>query len=299
MDQYRKGLDEGKPQARAALGLIGNKYTVDWSEYLGADWSEPVKTAVDMGRLRALGKAITTYPTDWNLHPRVLAVMQARERMVTGELALDWGCAENLAYASLIQEGYPVRLTGQDSGRGTFFHRHAVLHDQATGRRYVPLQHLATNQPTFTVTDSVLSEEAVMGFEYGFSIDRAALPDHLGRPVRRFLQRRAGDHRSVHQFRRSEVGPAVGPDAVPAAWLRGPGSGAFLGAPRAFPAALRRIQHSGMRAVDAGADVPHAAAADGACAAQAAHHHDAEEPAAASVVGIAARGTGHPAASAT
>ena len=169
MDQYRNGLDEGKPQARAALGLIGNKYTVDWSEYLGADWSEPVRTAVDMGRLKALGKAITTYPTDWNLHPRVLAIMQARERMVQGDLALDWGCAENLAYASLVQEGYPVRLTGQDSGRGTFFHRHAVLHDQPTGRRFVPLQHLATNQPTFTVTDSVLSEEAVMGFEYGFS----------------------------------------------------------------------------------------------------------------------------------
>jgi 2-oxoglutarate dehydrogenase E1 component len=169
MQQYRDGLDQGKPQARAALGLIGNKYTVDWSEYLGADWSEPVRTAVDMGRLRALGRAITTYPADWTLHPRVLAVMQARERMVAGELALDWGCAENLAYASLIQEGYPVRLTGQDSGRGTFFHRHAVLHDQTTGRLYVPLQHIALSQPSFTVIDSVLSEEAVMGFEYGFS----------------------------------------------------------------------------------------------------------------------------------
>jgi 2-oxoglutarate dehydrogenase E1 component len=169
IEQYRDGLDAGNPQARAALGLIGNKYTVDWSEYLGADWSEPVKTAVDMGRLRALGKAITTYPADWTLHPRVLAIMQARERMVSGDLALDWGCAENLAYASLVQEGYPIRLTGQDSGRGTFFHRHAVLHDQVTGRSYIPLQHLATNQPTFTVIDSVLSEEAVMGFEYGFS----------------------------------------------------------------------------------------------------------------------------------
>jgi 2-oxoglutarate dehydrogenase E1 component len=169
MEQYRNGLDEGKPQARAALGLIGNKYTVDWTEYLSADWSEPVKTAVDMGRLRALGKAITSYPSDWVLHPRVLAVMQARERMVGGDLALDWGAAENLAYATLVQDGYSVRLTGQDSGRGTFFHRHAVLHDQTTGRRYVPLQHLATNQPAFTVTDSVLSEEAVMGFEYGYS----------------------------------------------------------------------------------------------------------------------------------
>ncbi len=169
MEQYRNGLDEGKPQARAALGLIGNKYTVDWTEYLSADWSEPVKTAVDMGRLRSLGKAITSYPSDWVLHPRVLAVMQARERMVGGDLALDWGAAENLAYAALVQDGYSVRLTGQDSGRGTFFHRHAVLHDQTTGRRYVPLQHVATNQPAFTVTDSVLSEEAVMGFEYGYS----------------------------------------------------------------------------------------------------------------------------------
>jgi 2-oxoglutarate dehydrogenase E1 component len=168
MEQYRTGLDEGKPQARAALGLIGNRYTVDWTEYLGADWS-PVKTGVDMGRLRVLGKAITSYPTDWQLHPRVRAIMQAREKMVNGDLALDWGCAENLAYASLIQEGYPIRLTGQDSGRGTFFHRHAVLHDQTTGRIYAPLQHLASNQPKFTVTDSVLSEEAVMGFEYGFS----------------------------------------------------------------------------------------------------------------------------------
>jgi 2-oxoglutarate dehydrogenase E1 component len=168
MEQYRSGLDEGKPQARAALGLIGNRYTVDWSEYLNADW-EPVKTGVDLARLRVLGKAITTYPTDWSLHPRVLAIMQAREKMVNGDLALDWGCAENLAYASLVQEGYPIRLTGQDSGRGTFFHRHAVLHDQKTGRTYVPLQHMATNQPNFTVTDSVLSEEAVMGFEYGFS----------------------------------------------------------------------------------------------------------------------------------
>jgi 2-oxoglutarate dehydrogenase E1 component len=169
VQQIRDGLDEGKPLSRAALGLIGNQYTVDWSKYLNADWSEPAKTAVDLARLQTLGKAITSYPTNWTLHPRVLAVIQARERMIAGELPLDWGCAENLAYASLIQDGYPVRLTGQDSGRGTFFHRHAVLHDQVTGERYIPLTRLSANQPTFTVTDSVLSEEAVMGFEYGFS----------------------------------------------------------------------------------------------------------------------------------
>ena len=290
MDQYRAGLDEGKPQARAALGLIGNKYTVDWSEYLGADWSEPVKTAVDMARLRALGKAITTYPADWTLQPRVLAIMQARERMVAGELALDWGCAENLAYASLIQEGYPVRLTGQDSGRGTFFHRHAVLHDQTTGRSYVPLQHLATNQPTFTVTDSVLSEEAVMGFEYGFSTTE---PHCLTIWEGQFGDFANGAQVIIDQFISSgeaKWGRLVRTHAVPAARLRRPGSGAFLGPARALPAALRRVQHPGVRAFDARADVPHAAPADAAAAAQAAHHHDAEEPAAPSALGVAPRG---------
>ena len=167
--QIRDGLDEGKPLSRAALGLVRNKYTSNWAKYLDADWSEPVNTAVDMRRLKSLGKAITSYPPDWILHPRVLAVVQSRERMISGDQPLDWGCAENLAYAGLLQDGYSVRLTGQDSGRGTFFHRHAVLHDQNTGARYIPLQHVSTDQPRFTVTDSVLSEEAVMGFEYGFA----------------------------------------------------------------------------------------------------------------------------------
>ncbi len=169
IDQYRAGLDQGTSQARAALGLIGNQYTVDWSQYLGADWAEPVDSGIDLPRLRKLGQAITSYPAEWRLHPRVRAIMQAREKMVAGEAGLDWGCAETLAYASLLQDGYPIRLTGQDSGRGTFFHRHAVLHDQATGRPYRPLDHVAPNQPKFTVTDSVLSEEAVLGFEYGYA----------------------------------------------------------------------------------------------------------------------------------
>ena len=142
---------------------------MDWSEYLGADWSEPVKTAVDMSRLRALGKAITTYPSDWNLHPRVLAIMQAREKMVNGDLALDWGCAENLAYASLVQEGYPCASPARTAAAARFFTATPCCTTRPPAARYVPLQHMATNQPTFTVTDSVLSEEAVMGFEYGFS----------------------------------------------------------------------------------------------------------------------------------
>jgi 2-oxoglutarate dehydrogenase E1 component len=168
-ESYRQGLDEGRPQARASLGMIGNKYTVDWSKYLGNDWTERVKGGGDMARLKALGARIVSYPENLALHPRVAQVMANRVKMLAGELPLDWGCAETLAYASILEEGNSIRFTGQDAGRGTFFHRHAVLHDQATGERYIPLQHIAERQPSFQITDSVLSEEAVLGFEYGYS----------------------------------------------------------------------------------------------------------------------------------
>ena len=168
IERYRTGLDEGRPQARASLGMIGNKYTVDWSRYTQVDWQQRIDS-VGLERLRALGARITAVPEGFTLHPRVAQVMANRGRMLAGELPFDWGCAETLAYASLLEEGYAVRLTGQDSGRGTFFHRHAVLHEQRSNATWVPLQHVAAEQPRFQVIDSVLSEEAVMGFEYGYS----------------------------------------------------------------------------------------------------------------------------------
>jgi 2-oxoglutarate dehydrogenase E1 component len=169
LEQYRSGLDEGRPQARASLGMIGNKYTVDWSAYVQVDWTERVPTGVELARLRALGERITSYPQGFSLHPRVAQLIANRRKMLQGEQPLDWGCAETLAYATLVEDGFGVRLTGQDSGRGTFFHRHAVLHDQNTDATWIPLQHLAAAQPRVQVVDSVLSEEAVMGFEYGYA----------------------------------------------------------------------------------------------------------------------------------
>ena len=169
LEQYRSGLDEGRPQARAALGMIGNKYTVDWSAYAQVDWTEPVPTGIALGRLRELGERITSYPSGFTLQPRVAQLIANRKKMIQGEMPLDWGCAETLAYASLIDDGFGVRLTGQDSARGTFFHRHAVLHDQNSSATWVPLEHITTPQPRVQVIDSVLSEEAVMGFEYGYS----------------------------------------------------------------------------------------------------------------------------------
>ena len=168
-EDYRDGLDEGRPQARAALGMIGNKFTVDWTRFAQVDWTERVRTGVEQARLESLGKRLMDLPSDLTLHPRVANVMANRRKMLAGEVPLDWGCAETLAYASIVEDGFPVRISGQDSGRGTFFHRHAVLHDQGSNRVYIPLQHLARPQPRVEIIDSVLSEEAVMGFEYGYS----------------------------------------------------------------------------------------------------------------------------------
>jgi 2-oxoglutarate dehydrogenase E1 component len=169
VEAYRRGLDEGKPQARSVLGLIGNKYTVDWTKYAEVDWVTKPRTGVRIESLRDYGARVTSFPQGFSLHRQVQRIVDDRRRMASGELPVDWGFAETLAYASLLDEGYEIRLTGQDSGRGTFFHRHAVGHDQATGATYVPLQHLKPGQPRFRVTDSLLSEEAVMGFEYGYS----------------------------------------------------------------------------------------------------------------------------------
>ncbi len=169
VEEYRRRLDEGHPTTQSTLGMIGNKYTVDWSRYQTTDWTEHTRSALDPARLQRLGARIVDVPAGFKLHPRVDQVYANRRKMLAGELPFDWGCAETLAYAAILEDGHAIRLTGQDSGRGTFFHRHAVLHEQDTGACYVPLENITKDQPRFTVTDSVLSEEAVLGFEYGFS----------------------------------------------------------------------------------------------------------------------------------
>jgi 2-oxoglutarate dehydrogenase E1 component len=174
LDEYRAGLDAGKSQVPASLGLIGNQYTVDWTRFLNNEWADSGATAVDPERLAKLGARIVDVPAGFKLHPRVEQVYANRRKMLAGDLPLDWGCAETLAYAALLEDGCAIRITGQDSGRGTFFHRHAVLFEQDTGNTWVPLQNVSAGQPRFVVTDSVLSEEAVLGFEYGYSTTNPA-----------------------------------------------------------------------------------------------------------------------------
>jgi len=167
--RYRDRLDAGKPVARPALTDYRSKYGVDWGPFLDSHWTDPADTTLDSRRLRKLDARLQRLPTGFTLHPRVARIMQDRHKMAVGAAAIDWGFAETMAYASLVTEGYPVRLSGQDSGRGTFFHRHAVLYCQDDDRSYIPLQHLHPRQGHFLVVNSLLSEEAVLGFEVGYA----------------------------------------------------------------------------------------------------------------------------------
>jgi 2-oxoglutarate dehydrogenase E1 component len=168
-DAYRDRLDRGEPVPRSSLGMIGNEFTVDWTPYLHTEWDEPADTTINPQTVARLGEAITSFPVDMKLHGRVQRIMDDRVKMSRGEMDMDWGFAEIMAYASLLVEGHDVRLVGQDSGRGTFFHRHAVLHNQVNNREYTPLAEMVDRPNAFRVIDSFLSEEAVLGFEYGYA----------------------------------------------------------------------------------------------------------------------------------
>ncbi|HEB81560.1 MAG TPA: 2-oxoglutarate dehydrogenase E1 component [Gammaproteobacteria bacterium] len=142
---------------------------VKWQQYVTASIIDDVDTTVTLQTVRDVGHAINSIPEGFRLHPRVEKIVSDREKMTAGALAVDWGFAELLAYGTLMKEGFSVRLSGQDSGRGTFFHRHAVLHNQDDGSSYVPLRELGSDDSNFRVFDSLLSELAVLAFEYGFS----------------------------------------------------------------------------------------------------------------------------------
>ena len=167
IDDYRAALDHGACVVEEWRPMT--EHSVDWRPFLGHDWDTPYDGAISVEHLKALGEKVTSYPETHKLHSRVNKVYQDRKAMVAGERMLDWGMAEILAYASIVEAGTSIRMTGQDSGRGTFFHRHAVLHNQKDAEAYMPLQHINDEQGTMEIYDSVLSEEAVMAFEYGYA----------------------------------------------------------------------------------------------------------------------------------
>jgi len=170
---YRAAMDEGRHTVDPVLTNFKSKFAVDWAPYLGKKWTDAADTALPLAEVQRLAERLTTIPDDFKLHPLVQKVIADRAAMGRGEVNVDWGMGESLAYASLVASGYAVRLSGEDCGRGTFVHRHAVLHDQNRERydtgTYVPLENITENQAKFRVIDSILSEEAVLGFEYGYA----------------------------------------------------------------------------------------------------------------------------------
>lgn len=180
IQEYRNALDKGEHVEQTRLSDYESKHRVDWSKYNGKDWREEVDSSLSAADIKRLADKFTEVPEDLALHNTVKKVLESRKAMAAGEQPIDWGMAETLAYAGLVTNGIGVRISGEDSGRGTFSHRHAVLHDQNREKRdagvYVPLAHMAEGQADFVVIDSILNEEAVMAYEYGYA---CSAPDKL------------------------------------------------------------------------------------------------------------------------
>lgn len=167
VNMYRDAMDRGDCVVEEWREI--GKAALTWEPYLNHNWNDGYANKVELKRLSDLARRISTVPEEVHMHPRVEKIYTDRAEMAEGNKLLDWGAAENLAYATLVDEGVPVRLSGEDAGRGTFFHRHAVIHNQSNGSCYVPLMNVHNAQGRFNVWDSVLSEEAVLAFEYGYA----------------------------------------------------------------------------------------------------------------------------------
>jgi 2-oxoglutarate dehydrogenase E1 component len=168
-DDYRASLDRGEFVVHNLVREPDTSLFVNWDPYLDHDWRMPADTSIELKKLQAVAAKICAVPDGIQVQRQVAKIYDDRRKMAGGALPLNWGMAELLAYATLLDEGYPVRLTGQDVGRGTFSHRHAVVHNQKDGKTYLPLKALSEDQERFDIYDSVLSEEAVLAFEYGYA----------------------------------------------------------------------------------------------------------------------------------
>ena len=166
---YRDALDAEKSVVETLPHECSPHYMSDWKPYFHQEWAAKIAATIPQKKLKALAKSMEALPDGFTVQRQVGHILAARAKMTAGELPIDWGYAETLAYATLVDAGYPVRMSGQDCRRGTFSHRHAVLHDQKTDEIYTPLCHTSTHQATFQIYDSLLSEMGVMGFEYGYA----------------------------------------------------------------------------------------------------------------------------------
>lgn len=167
--EYRQALDDGEHVAKSLVKEPNTELFVDWTPYLGHAWDVPGDTSIDGKFLKDVASSMNQIPEGVSVQRQVAKIYEDRRKMAAGAMPVNWGFAETLAYGTLLKAGHPVRITGQDVGRGTFSHRHAVLHNQNDGSRYVPLQNVSDDQAPFAIYDSLLSEEAVLAFEYGYA----------------------------------------------------------------------------------------------------------------------------------
>lgn len=169
IENYRKMLEDGEHVVKSLVHEPDEKMFIDWTPYLGHDWDCPADTSIGLKKLQDIAAQVNHVPEGFPIQRQVSKIYEDRHKMAAGAMPINWGFAEVLAYGTLIDAGHSIRLTGQDVGRGTFSHRHAVLHNQNDGSVHVPLQNLLEDQPKFTIHDSLLSEEAVLAFEYGYA----------------------------------------------------------------------------------------------------------------------------------
>ena len=274
MDAYRDKLDAGEVTVEVA-DVKPDEFSIDWSQFLHGKVSDPVDTRIDRAKLDALASSINTIPAEIVLHPRVAKIYDDRRKMVAGELPGDWGFAENLAYATLVDQGYKLRLVGQDS---------------AVARSSTATRSCTTRRPTRTTCRCASWSRIRIRHDHRLAAQRGSRhglrvrlfdgrPDdarYLGSAIRRFRQRRAGRDRPVPVVRRSQVGSPVRLGVVPAARLRRPRAGTQFRAPGALPAAVRAGQHDRVRADDACAGLPHDPPPDADAHAQATGGDDAK-----------------------
>ncbi|VAW90038.1 2-oxoglutarate dehydrogenase E1 component [hydrothermal vent metagenome] len=168
MKDYRATLEQGRCVVKEVNPDYASPHT-DWNRYTEQACTVLLDTGVDKKRLQFLAEKQQQMPDNFTLHPAVRKIYESRAQMAAEEVAADWGFAETLAYATLVDEGHHVRLSGQDCGRGTFFHRHVVTYNQSDNRAFIPLRHIKEDQGNFLVINSVLSEAAVLAFEYGYA----------------------------------------------------------------------------------------------------------------------------------
>lgn len=166
---YRQSLEEGRYVAKGLVTTPNPELFVDWTPFLNREWTTDADTQVDAELIQSITKRMAQLPPEFSVQRQVAKIMGDRKMMATGAIPINWGFAEIMAYATLLKEGYPVRITGQDVGRGTFSHRHAVLHNQKNGDTHVPLKNVSEEQACVTIFDSFLSEEAALAFEYGYA----------------------------------------------------------------------------------------------------------------------------------